>query len=82
MIKHFKRTALLIVGVLFLILGVVGLALPFLQGFLFLIVGFLLVSICIPQVREWSVVHTRKYPKLHETVEKIDAWLRNVIGEI
>ena len=82
MIKHFKKTALLVVGVLFLILGVVGLALPFLQGFLFLIVGFLLISITVPQVREWSVKHTQKYPRLHEKVEKIDAWLRNMIGEI
>lgn len=82
MIKHFKRTALLVLGTLFIILGVVGLFLPFLQGFLFLIVGFLLVSICIPHVRAWGEVHTRKYPKVHAMVEKVDAWLRNVVGEV
>ena len=82
MIKHFKRTALLVLGVFFLILGVVGLALPFLQGFLFLLIGILLISICVPRVREYMVSHTQKYPRIHEQVEKLDAWLRGKIGEI
>ena len=82
MIRHVKRTALLVLGILFLLLGVVGLFLPFLQGVLFLIIGFLLISICVPQVREWMMSHTRKYPALHDKVEKIDAWLRGKIGEL
>ncbi|MBX4192499.1 DUF454 family protein [Candidatus Parcubacteria bacterium] len=82
MIKHVKRTLLLVLGVLFLILGVIGLFLPFLQGVLFLAIGLLIISICLPQVREWMMVHTRKYPKLHDRVEKLDEWLRNKIGEI
>ena len=40
--KHAKRILVLTVGIIFILLGLVGLALPFLQGILFLIIGFLL----------------------------------------
>ena len=82
MIKNLKRTLLLILGVLCLVLAVVGAALPFLQGWFFLILGILLISICVPQVRTYMERHTRKYPKLHEMVERIDRWLRSTIGEV
>ena len=82
MVKNLKRTLLLILGVLCLVLAVVGAVLPFLQGWFFLILGILLISICVPQVREYMEQHTRKYPKLHAMVERIDRWLRSNIGEV
>jgi hypothetical protein len=82
MIRNLKRTLLLILGVLCLVLAVVGAALPFLQGWFFLILGILLISICVPQVRTYMEQHTRKYPKLHAMVERIDRWLRSNIGEV
>jgi uncharacterized membrane protein YbaN (DUF454 family) len=82
MIKHLKRILILILGTLSLSLGVGGLALPFLPGWPFLILGTLLISICVPQVRVWVEMHTRRYPKLHEMVEKLDSRLRGIIGEV
>ncbi len=82
MIKNLKRTIVLIIGILFLILAVVGAALPFLQGWIFLILGVLLISICVPKVRAYMEKYTRKYPRLHEMVERLDKWLRSVIGEV
>ncbi len=82
MIKHFKRTLILILGILCLVLAAVGAVLPFLQGWFFLILGILLISICVPQVRAYMERHTRKYPRLHEMVDRIDRWLRSNIGEV
>jgi uncharacterized membrane protein YbaN (DUF454 family) len=82
MIRHLKRTVILVLGILCLLLAVVGSVLPFLQGWFFLILGVLLISICVPQVREYMERHTRRYPKLHEMVMRIDRWLRNAIGEV
>jgi len=78
---HVKRIIIFTLGILFIALGIAGLALPFLQGFLFLAMGILLLSVYSPSLREWTQNHTRRWPKLHEMVLKVDGWLRRVIGE-
>ncbi len=82
MIRNTKRTLVLIVGALFLVLGVVGLVLPFLQGFLFLAVGLIILSVVFPALRERTHEQTRRYPKIHAFVLKVDDWVRRVIGEL
>lgn len=79
--NYIKRGFILVLGVAFLILGVIGLALPFLQGFLFIAVGLLLLSVFSPTLRAWVESHTRRWPRLHELVGKMDAWIRRIIGE-
>jgi uncharacterized protein len=78
---YIKRAIILTLGVAFVLLGIAGLFLPFLQGFLFLAVGLLLLSTVSPRLRAWVESHTRRWPKLHGWVEKADAWMRRVIGE-
>ncbi len=78
---HAKRIIIFSLGIIFLVLGVAGLALPFLQGFLFLAIGILLLSLYSPTLRAWVEKHTRRWPKFHEVVTKVDAWMRRVIGE-
>jgi len=80
--KHIKRTFILTLGIIFILLGLLGLALPFLQGLFFLIIGFMLLSLYSPKIRYWVKAHTVKYPKLHRIVEKTDAWLIRIIGEV
>ena len=75
-----KRALLFIAAILFLTLGVVGLALPFLQGFLFIAVGLILFSIASPTARTWIEHHTRKYPRFHAVVEKIEKRITDIIG--
>ncbi len=77
-----KRLAVVVAGVLFLIAGVIGLALPFLQGFLFMIIGAILLSISSVRIRSWVESHTRKYPKTHELFEKTEKWLNRIIGPL
>lgn len=76
-----KRVLLFIAAFLFIVLGVIGLALPILQGFLFLAIGFILLSIASPRARTWIESHTRQFPKMHEWIKKIQKRVTNWIGE-
>jgi len=48
------RIARIVGGIAFLILGVIGLFLPFLQGILFLVIGLTLLSQESDRARVWS----------------------------
>ena len=75
-----KRILVFSAGILFVLLGLVGLALPFLQGILFLIIGIILLSITSPAIRAWVESHTRKFPKVHALVEKMEKRITDFIG--
>lgn len=79
--KDLKRILLFTFAIIFIILGVVGLALPFLQGFLFLAIGLILLSIASPRARSWIESHTRKSPKIHTFVEKVEKRITDIIGQ-
>ena len=78
--KKIKRVAVLIVGIAFVILGLAGLVLPFLQGLLFLAIGVLILSFFSPTLRTWMDKHTVKWPKLHQAVLAAEGWMIRVIG--
>ena len=80
--KEIKRILVIIAGVAFVLLGLLGLALPFLQGFLFLVIGLILLSISSARVRIFVESHTRRYPKLHAMVQKTEAWILRIIGPV
>lgn len=82
MFKRIKRKLVLLTGIFFIILGLLGLALPFLQGFLFLIIGFIFLSLHSPRIREWTDIHTMKYPKIHATIQKVEKWIVGIVGEL
>lgn len=44
MMRHFKRFGVLALGWAFILLGIVGLFLPVLQGILFLLIGLVILS--------------------------------------
>ncbi len=80
--KKIKKILVVTVAVICLIFGVLGLVLPFLQGILFLAIGFLLLSFAFPQVRFYIEEHTKRYPRLYKVIEKIEGWLQKIIGEV
>ena len=80
--KQAKKVAVLTLGIVFIILGLLGLVLPFLQGILFLVIGLMLISLCIPEVRVWIDKHTERYPKLHPIIHKVESWILKFIGEV
>lgn len=75
-----KRILIVALGVLFIVLGIVGLALPFLQGFLFLAIGILLLSLYSPALRAWVDRRSKPYPKAHAALLKAEGWILRVIG--
>lgn len=80
--KKVKQAAVLTIGSIFLILGLFGLVLPFLQGIIFLAIGLILLSFYSPKIRSQIEKHTQKYPHLFLAVKKIEAFLAKIIGEI
>lgn len=79
-----RHTIVLILGWGFLVLGVLGLALPLLQGLLFLAIGLYLLSFEQPWVRRRRAELERRFPraaaKLHAGEDKAKALYRRLTG--
>ena len=80
--KAFKLILVTVAALIAIVLGLAGFALPFLQGFLFLAVGLILLSISSPRFRAWAITHTVRYPKTHRALEKIEKWILGIIGPV
>ncbi len=80
--KKIKKILVLTIGGIFALVGLFGLLLPFLQGVLFLAIGIVLLSIASSTVRGWIEVHTRRYPKFHAFVERVERWVGDIIGPV
>ncbi len=80
--KKVKRVLVLITGIIFILLGLVGSVLPFVQGFIFFAIGFILLSFYFPKIRLWIEKHTEKYPRLFSAIKKIEKWITEIVGEI
>jgi uncharacterized membrane protein YbaN (DUF454 family) len=78
--KKLKRALIITLGVFFMLVGLAGLVLPILQGWFFLILGALLLSMYSPRLRAFIYRHTVKYPKVHAFVAKAEGWTERVFG--
>ena len=76
-----KRIGILIVGWAFIVLGIIGLVLPVLQGILFLLIGLLILS------TEYAWAHNllhklrQKFPRIASQMDqarlKAQRWMRS-----
>ena len=70
-----KRILRYVTGIFFLILGVIGLFLPVLQGILFIIIGLLILAPESKLIRDFLNKLEKKFPKIfekaRETIKKI-----------
>lgn len=77
-----KRIAGLIVGWSFIILGVAGLVLPFLQGVLFILIGLIILSSQYAWARLALAKLRKRFPKTYQAAEnaarKIEAFWKQV----
>lgn len=80
--KKIKKTFVWILGIIFIIIGLIGLVLPIVQGILFLAIGFFLLSLCSPKVSLHINKHAEKYPNFHQKLKKVEAWVIEKVGEI
>lgn len=68
--RGWKRLLRNATGVLFLVAGVAGLFLPFLQGILFLAIGLVLIAPSFRPAHRTSVWMFRRWPRLRKMVPK------------
>lgn len=75
-----KKIGLLIIGWIFIVLGVVGLFLPFLQGILFILVGLAILSSRSESIKRLLKHLEERYPHHHQRIEnfreKIRSWFK------
>ncbi len=74
--RRVRHWMLLIGGWTFLVLGVLGLFLPFLQGILFMLIGLLMLSQVSPRLRLRRVRLRRRHPKLARQMDGAHEWWR------
>src|SRR5262245_35743696 len=75
-----KRIVRIVAGVVFLVLGVLGLFLPILQGVLFLGVGLLLLSADVRAIRRIVLGQMRRHPRRYRSLRKAHRWLHGRTG--
>ena len=68
-----KRKLLVMGGWVFLVLGILGLFLPILQGILFLLVGLILLAKAQPRFRLLKMRLKKRYPKYAAAFEAAEA---------
>ncbi len=71
--NHFVLSAL---GWCFLVLGVLGLFLPILQGVLFLLVGVFLLSMVSPRARLLRQQLGARFPKARHGLDQAETWIK------
>jgi uncharacterized membrane protein YbaN (DUF454 family) len=74
-----KKLLVLFVGWMFILLGVVGLFLPFLQGILFIMIGLIILSKESATARRWLDHFKERHPRLFE---KIGEWKGRIRARI
>jgi uncharacterized membrane protein YbaN (DUF454 family) len=76
-----KRIGLLIIGWFFIVLGILGLFLPILQGILFILIGLAILSSRSELIKSFLKHLEERYPRYHERVEIWRKKIRNLFGK-
>lgn len=82
MMQTSRKILHIVLGILLLILGVAGLILPFVNGSILLIVGFILISFESPYVEKHLSRLTQKNKFIHSLHIKLEVFLRKFFGII
>jgi len=80
--KKIKKIMILTTGIIFILLGLLGLVLPLLQGIIFLIIGLMILSLYFPKIRFHIQKHAQKNTHIFSSVNKIEKWIAKFIGDI
>ena len=80
-----KRVLVQVVGWVFILVGIVGLFLPILQGVLFLLIGLMILSTEYAWAHHLLSKIRQRFPKLSDKVDqaaqKASQWLRRMAGQ-
>jgi uncharacterized membrane protein YbaN (DUF454 family) len=72
-----KKIGMLIIGWLFIVLGIFGLFLPFLQGILFILIGLAILSSRSEIIKRLLRHLEERHPHYHQRIEKWREKIRN-----
>ena len=79
-LNSIKKIGLLIIGWFFIVLGILGLFLPFLQGILFILIGLAILSSRSEIIKRLLKHLEERYPHHHQRIEnlreKIRSWFK------
>ena len=78
MLQTFRKMFHLALGLILILIGILGLILPVLNGTVFLVLGFILLSFEIPYIEKKLFLITNKYPWSHSLYTKLDKFLRKL----
>jgi uncharacterized membrane protein YbaN (DUF454 family) len=79
--KGLKKIGMLIIGWVFIGLGILGLFLPLLQGILFLMIGLAILSSRSEMVKRFLKHLEERYPRHHNRIEIWREKIRNWLGK-
>lgn len=68
--KQIKKISLIAVGILLIIFGIIAMPLPVLPGFIFILVGILIVSFEYPTLALWLEKMSKKNEKIAQGYSK------------
>ena len=71
MVRHLRRGVVIVLGVFFLLLGVIGGFLPVIQGWIFVLIGLVLLAEEIPWVRRHLERLKDRFPKQARQVDQL-----------
>ncbi len=78
--RRIKSVGMLIVGWFFVLLGIIGLFLPILQGILFIMIGLAILSSRSELIRRFLKRLEERFPQQYEQMEiwreKINRWFK------
>lgn len=77
-----KRLIRLVIGWFFIVLGVLGLVLPFLQGILFLAIGFALIAPDSPWAQDKLDRLRQRFPQLATTFDRAQMRAEGLIAKL
>jgi len=82
MTRGVKKAFALVVGWAFIVLGVIGLFLPFMQGILFLMIGLTVLSSEYVWAHDLLTKVRTRFPRIaifsDRAIEKASGWMRHV----
>jgi uncharacterized membrane protein YbaN (DUF454 family) len=67
-----KRLAKWTLGCSFLVLGIIGLFVPILQGVLFIVIGLMILSSVSPRVQKLFEKAAAKYPDQYQKIKSLE----------
>ena len=79
--RHIKRATIQAIGVAFILFGLAGLVLPFLQGILFLVIGILILSAYSPRIKALVERFAMRHPPIRDVILKVERFVLRIVGE-